>query len=343
MDLAIVGLGRMGGNMARRLPRAGHRVVAFNRSPEKTREIMAEGLEGAFTPEEAVAMLPAPHIVWLMVPAGDATEATLEEFAAVLSPGDWIVDGGNANFRDSKRRHAMLRERGLRFVDAGISGGVWGLQNGYGTMVGGDREDVEPLEPIFRSLAPEGGYVHCGPAGSGHYVKMVHNGIEYGLMQAYAEGWELMAATDLITDVPAVVASWQQGTVIRSWLLDLMVRALDEDPDLAQLRGYAQDSGEGRWTVQAAVDHAVPLPVITAALYARFASRQDDSPAMKVVAALRNQFGGHAVTSSAGSTDKGADSPGADAQAPAGTEQDASRGAALGAPGTAPGESTPGR
>ncbi len=190
MDLVIVGLGRMGANMARRLHLAGHRVVAFNRSPEKTHEIMAEGLEGAFSPEEAVAALPRPRIVWLMVPAGDATESTMEEFAALLAPGDTIVDGGNSDFHDSKRRHALLAARGIRFVDAGISGGVWGLQNGYGTMVGGDGEAVAPLEPVFRSLAPEGGYIHCGPAGAGHFTKMVHNGIEYGLMQAYAEGFE---------------------------------------------------------------------------------------------------------------------------------------------------------
>jgi 6-phosphogluconate dehydrogenase len=296
VDLAIVGLGRMGGNMARRLHRAGHRVVAFNRSPEKTREIMAEGLEGAFTPEEAVAMLPAPHIVWLMVPAGDATEATLEEFAAVLSPGDWIVDGGNANFHDSKRRHAMLRERGLRFVDAGISGGVWGLQNGYGTMVGGDREDVEPLEPIFRSLAPEGGYVHCGPAGSGHYVKMVHNGIEYGLMQAYAEGFEILHASEYPLDLEAVARAWQHGTVIRSWLLELAGLAFAEHGEsLEGIKGWVADSGEGRWTVAEAMALDVPAPIITLSLLARFASRQDESYGAKVLAALRQQFGGHTL------------------------------------------------
>ena len=296
MDLAIVGLGRMGGNMARRLQRAGHRVVAFNRSPEKTREIMAEGLEGAFTAQEAVGMLPAPHIVWLMVPAGDATEATLEEFAAVLSPGDWIVDGGNANFHDSKRRHGMLRERGLRFVDAGISGGVWGLQNGYGTMVGGDREDVEPLEPIFRSLAPEGGYVHCGPAGSGHYVKMVHNGIEYGLMQAYAEGFEILHASEYPLDLEAVAKAWQHGTVIRSWLLELAGLAFAEHGEgLEDIKGWVADSGEGRWTVAEAMALDVPAPIITLSLLARFASRQDESYGAKVLAALRQQFGGHAL------------------------------------------------
>ncbi|MFN8619189.1 MAG: decarboxylating 6-phosphogluconate dehydrogenase [Chloroflexota bacterium] len=296
MELAIVGLGRMGGNMARRLHRAGHRVVAFNRSPEKTHEIMAEGLEGAFTPEEVVAALAAPRIVWVMVPAGDATEATIEEFAALLSPGDTIVDGGNSNFHDSKRRHAMLKARGLRFVDAGISGGVWGLQNGYGTMVGGDREDVAPLEPVFLSLAPEGGYVHCGPAGSGHYTKMVHNGIEYGLMQAYAEGFEILHASEYPIDLEAVAKAWQHGTVIRSWLLELAGLAFEQHGEgLADIKGWVADSGEGRWTVQEAMDLDVPAPVITLSLQARFRSRQDESYGARVLAALRQQFGGHAV------------------------------------------------
>ena len=296
MELAIVGLGRMGGNMARRLHRAGHRVVAFNRSPEKTREIMAEGLDGRFTPQELVAALAAPRIVWVMVPAGDATEATIEEFAALLSPGDTIVDGGNSNFHDSKRRHAMLKERGLRFVDAGISGGVWGLQNGYGTMVGGDREDVALLEPIFLALAPEGGYVHCGPAGSGHYTKMVHNGIEYGLMQAYAEGFEILHASEYPIDLEAVAKAWQHGTVIRSWLLELAGLAFEQHGEgLSDIKGWVADSGEGRWTVQEAMDLDVPAPVITLSLQARFRSRQDESYGARVLAALRQQFGGHAV------------------------------------------------
>ncbi len=296
MDLAIVGLGRMGGNMARRLHLAGHRVVAFNRSPEKTREIMAEGLEGAFTPQDVVAALPTPRIIWLMVPAGDATEATMEEFAAVLAPGDWIVDGGNANFQDSKRRHALLKARGIRFVDAGISGGVWGLTNGYGTMVGGDRDDVAPLEPIFLALAPEGGYVHAGPAGAGHYTKMVHNGIEYGLMQAYAEGFEILHASEYPLDLEAVAKAWQHGTVIRSWLLELAGRAFEEHGEsLSDVRGWVADSGEGRWTVAEAIALDVPTPIITLSLLARFASRQEESYSAQVVAALRQQFGGHAI------------------------------------------------
>ncbi len=308
--LGMIGLGRMGGNMAERLRRGGHTVVGYDR---------AAGLRDVDSLEALLAALPSPKVVWVMVPAGEPTYETIDALRALLGSGDVVVDGGNSRYTDDQRHAVDLAEKGIGFVDAGVSGGVWGLTEGYALMVGGKPEDVAKVQPFFDVLKPEGtsGFVHAGVVGAGHFAKMVHNGIEYGLMQAYAEGWELMEATDLITDVPAVVASWQQGTDIRSWLLDLMVRALDEDPHLAQLKGYAQDSGEGRWTVQAGLDHAVPLPVITAALYARFASRQDDSPAMKVIAALRNQFGGHAVTSAAGSDDKGADAPGADVRPPA--------------------------
>jgi 6-phosphogluconate dehydrogenase len=296
MDLVIAGLGRMGANMARRLHRAGHHVVAYNRSADKVRDIMAEGLDGALTPAEAVAKLPSPRVIWLMVPAGDATEATMEEFAALLSEGDTIVDGGNANFRDSQRRHDLLAKRGLHFVDAGISGGVWGLENGYGTMVGGEPGAVTPLEPIFTTLAPEGGYVHCGPPGSGHYTKMVHNGIEYGLMQAYAEGFEILHASEYPLDLEAVARAWQHGTVIRSWLLELAARAFEEHGEgLDDVRGWVADSGEGRWTVQEAMDLDVPAPVITLSLQTRFRSRQDESYTDQVLAALREQFGGHAI------------------------------------------------
>jgi 6-phosphogluconate dehydrogenase len=299
LELAIVGLGRMGGNMARRLHQAGHRVIAYNRSRDKTEEIMGEGLEGGFTPKDVVGMLSAPRILWLMVPAGDATEQTMEEFAALLAPGDTIVDGGNSNFKDSKRRHDLLKGRGLNFVDAGISGGVWGLVNGYGTMVGGDRDAVEPLEPIFKALAPaDGGYVYCGPAGAGHYTKMVHNGIEYGMMQAYAEGFDIMHASEYPLDLEAIAKAWMHGTVIRSWLLELAGRAFEQNgTDLADIKGWVADSGEGRWTVQDAIDHDVPAPIITLSLLARFTSRQDESYSAKVLAALRNQFGGHAVKS----------------------------------------------
>jgi 6-phosphogluconate dehydrogenase len=296
MDLVLAGLGRMGANMARRLHRAGHHVVTWNRSAEKVREIMTEGLDGAFTPADAVAKLPTPRVVWLMLPAGDATEMAMEEFAGLLSAGDTIIDGGNANFKDSKRRHALLAERGIHFVDAGISGGVWGLQNGYGTMVGGDREAVAPIEPIFEALAPEGGYIHCGPAGSGHYTKMVHNGIEYGLMQAYAEGFEILHASEYPLDLEAVAKAWQHGTVIRSWLLELAANAFAEHGEsLSDVRGWVADSGEGRWTVQEAMDLDVPAPVITQSLLTRFRSRQDESYTAQVLAALREQFGGHAI------------------------------------------------
>jgi 6-phosphogluconate dehydrogenase len=299
VELAIVGLGRMGGNMARRLHQAGHRVVAFNRSPEKTKEIMGEGLEGGFEPEEVVKMLAQPRIVWLMVPAGDATEETMNEFAALLAPGDTIVDGGNSNFKDSKRRHALMKERGINFIDAGISGGIWGLVNGYGTMVGGDADAVARLEPIFKSLAPaDGGYVYCGPSGAGHYTKMVHNGIEYGLMQAYAEGFEIMHASEYPLDLEQIAKAWMHGTVIRSWLLELAGRAFEMNgTDLENIKGWVADSGEGRWTVAEAIDHDVPAPIITLSLLARFASRQDESYSAKVTAALRQQFGGHAVKS----------------------------------------------
>ena len=295
-ELVIAGLGRMGGNMARRLHTAGIRVVAYNRSRDKTEEIVGEGLAGGFTPEEAVAMLSAPRVVWLMVPAGDATEATLEEFAALLSAGDTIVDGGNANFKDSKRRHAMLNERGIKFVDAGISGGVWGMANGYGVMVGGEEDAVKPLEPIFRALAPESGYVHCGPPGSGHYVKMVHNGIEYGLMQAYAEGFEILHKSEYPLDLAAVAEAWMHGTVIRSWLLELLGRAFQQHgEELGDIRGWVEDSGEGRWTVQEAIDLDVPALIITTSLMTRFRSRQQESYGARVLAALRQQFGGHTV------------------------------------------------
>jgi 6-phosphogluconate dehydrogenase len=244
-------------------------------------------------------MLAKPRIVWLMVPAGDATEETMNEFAALLEPGDTIVDGGNSNFKDSKRRHGLMKDKGISFIDAGISGGIWGLVNGYGTMVGGDADAVARLEPIFKSLAPaDGGYVYCGPAGAGHYTKMVHNGIEYGLMQAYAEGFEIMHASEYKLDLEQIAKAWMHGTVIRSWLLELAGRAFEMNgTDLADIKGWVADSGEGRWTVADAIDHDVPAPIITLSLLARFASRQDESYSAKVTAALRQQFGGHAVKS----------------------------------------------
>ena len=290
MQIGMIGLGRMGGNMAERLRRAGHEVVGYARSPGSGRDV--DSLE------ELAARLSPPRTAWVMVPAGEATQQTIAELRGLLEAGDLVIDGGNSHYTEDRKNARMLGARKIGFIDAGVSGGVWGLQNGYGLMVGGEDADVARVMPVFEALKPPGdaGFVHAGSAGAGHFAKMVHNGIEYGLMESYAEGYELLAASDMVTDVAGVFRSWREGTVIRSWLLDLLVRALDEDPGLEKIRGVAQDSGEGRWTVQAAIDHAVPMPAISAALYARFASREGDPPAMKVVAALRNQFGGHPVT-----------------------------------------------
>ncbi|MGZ4595965.1 MAG: phosphogluconate dehydrogenase (NAD(+)-dependent, decarboxylating) [Actinomycetes bacterium] len=289
MKLGLVGLGKMGGNMRERLRRAGHTVVGFDHNQD---------VSDATSLADLVGQLEAPRVVWVMVLAGEATRATINELGDLLSEGDVVVDGGNSRYTDDLVHADQLATKGVGFVDAGVSGGIWGLENGYALMVGGEVDHVAVVQPAFDALRPEGesGFVHAGPVGAGHFAKMVHNGIEYGLMQAYGEGFELLEASAVVQDVPGVIKSWTQGTVIRSWLLDLLVLALDEDPKLEQIRGYVEDSGEGRWTVEEAINHAVPLPVISAALFARFASRQDDSPAMKAVAALRNQFGGHAVT-----------------------------------------------
>ncbi|KXK60967.1 6-phosphogluconate dehydrogenase [Micromonospora rosaria] len=287
MQLGLVGLGRMGGNMRERLRAAGHEVVGYDRDP---------ALSDVASLAELADKLQAPRAVWVMVPA-KVTDATIDDLAAVLAAGDIVIDGGNSRFSDDAPRAERLAGRGIGYVDVGVSGGVWGRQNGYGLMVGGADEHVERLMPVFEALKPAGeyGFVHAGPVGAGHYAKMVHNGIEYGLMHAYAEGFELLSAAELVTNVPGVIKSWREGTVVQSWLLDLLDRALDEDPELAELSGWTEDTGEGRWTVDEAVRLGVPLNVITASLFARFASRQDDSPAMKAVSALRQQFGGHAV------------------------------------------------
>jgi 6-phosphogluconate dehydrogenase len=296
MRIGFIGLGRMGSNMVRRLIRDGHQVVAFNRTAEKTREIAGEGAEPSFSLEELVKKLEKPRAVWIMVPAGDATEAQIKELLEHLEPGDTIIDGGNTNFHDDVRRHAELAAKGIRYVDAGVSGGVWGLANGFCLMVGGEREAVEPLEPIFRSLAPLDGYLHTGGPGSGHYVKMIHNGIEYGMMQAYAEGFEILHASEDDLELAPLADLWNHGSVVRSWLLELAALAFKSNgQDLEHLKGFVADSGEGRWTVQEAIDRDVPATVITTALFTRFRSRQDDSYGAKVLAALRNEFGGHEV------------------------------------------------
>ena len=285
MKLGMVGLGRMGSGMTERLRQAGHEVQTYDPNVESTAGSLAE----------LASQLEPPRHVWLMIPAGEITERAVQELLGILEAGDAIVDGGNSNFRDSQRRAAEARARDLYFLDVGVSGGIWGLKEGFALMAGGDAEPIQRLDSIFRTLAPEGGFAHVGPSGAGHFVKMVHNGVEYGLMQAYAEGFELMQASEFELDLAAIAELWRHGSVVRSWLLDLLAQALQEDPGLEGIRGYVEDSGEGRWTVEQAIESAVPLHVITAALYARFASRQDESFAAKVNAALRNQFGGHAV------------------------------------------------
>jgi 6-phosphogluconate dehydrogenase len=282
----MIGLGRMGGNMTKRLEDRGHDMKTYDPGVDST----------AKTLEELRDQLAAPRSFWMMVPAGKVTEETFETLLGLAAPGDVIVDGGNSNFHDSQRRHATAKERGIKFVDAGVSGGVWGLANGYCLMVGGDDDAVAQVEPVFVDLAPDDGYAHVGPAGAGHFVKMVHNGIEYGLMQAYAEGFEVMKSSEFDLDLHEIAGIWRYGSVVRSWLLELLHAAFEQDgSQLEQIRGYVEDSGEGRWTIAEAIAEDVPVPVITAALFARFASRQDESFAAKVNAALRNQFGGHAV------------------------------------------------
>jgi len=295
VQLGLIGLGKMGGNMRDRLRAAGHEVIGYDPRPEVTDVDSLAALAGA---------LAAPRVVWVMVPSGEITRNTIKSLSEVLEEGDLVIDGGNSRYTDDAPNAALLAERGIRYLDCGVSGGVWGKENGYGLMAGGAAEDIELAMPIFDALRPEGpreeGFAHAGAVGAGHFSKMVHNGIEYGLMQAYAEGFELLEAVDIVDDVPAVLQAWSRGTVVRSWLLDLLVRALADDPTLAKLDDYVDDSGEGRWTIEEAITHAVPLPVISAALFARFASRQDSSPAMRAVAALRQQFGGHAVKAAVG-------------------------------------------
>jgi 6-phosphogluconate dehydrogenase len=288
VTIGMVGLGRMGGNMAERLRRAGHAVIGYDAQPGSrdvdSLEALVRALEGG-----------PRRVVWVMVPAGDPTEATVRRLGELLDEGDLIVDGGNSYTRDSQRRAAELDQLGVRFVDAGVSGGVWGLELGYCIMAGGHPDDIAHLQPLFDALVTDRGFAHVGPVGAGHFTKMVHNGVEYAMMHAYGEGFELLQAADVGVDVPAALEVWRHGSVVRSWLLDLLAEAVADDPGLADVRGYAADSGEGRWTVQEAIDHAVPTPTIAAALFARFTSRQPDSPAMQAVAVLRDRFGGHGV------------------------------------------------
>jgi 6-phosphogluconate dehydrogenase len=288
MQLGLIGLGRMGGNMRERIRSAGHEVVGFDHNPD---------ISDVANLAELVGKLVAPRVIWTMVPAGQITESTIDQLGELLSEGDIIIDGGNSKFTDDKPRADRLATKGIGYMDCGVSGGIWGNTNGYALMVGGSAGDVAKAMPIFEALKPAGefGFVHAGPVGAGHYTKMVHNGIEYGMMQAFAEGWELLEASEYVDNVPGAFKSWREGSVVKSWLLDLFDRALDGDPELAKLKGYAEDTGEGRWTVDEAVRLAVPLHVIAASLFTRFESRQTDSPAMKAVAALRQQFGGHAV------------------------------------------------
>ncbi|MEI2732016.1 MAG: decarboxylating 6-phosphogluconate dehydrogenase [Dermatophilaceae bacterium] len=290
MQLGLIGLGRMGGNMRERVRRAGHEVVGFDMNPA-VRDVASLGA--------LVKRLTAPRVVWIMVPAGEPTRDTVAKLAGLLDRGDLVIDGGNSRFTDDIVNAKLLSTKGIGYVDCGVSGGIWGLENGYGLMAGGAKKHVDMAMPIFDALRPQGprdlGFVHAGQVGAGHYAKMVHNGIEYALMQAYGEGYELLTKKDIVTDVPGCFKAWSRGTVVRSWLLDLMVDALEADPTLADVSDYTNDSGEGRWTVEEAIDNAVPMPVISASLFARFASRQAVSPALQAVAALRGQFGGHAV------------------------------------------------
>ncbi len=300
MELGMIGLGRMGGSMVQRLLLGGHRVVAHDPKAEAVDALVQQGAAGAASIADLAEQLAPPRAVWVMVPSGEPTESTINAVAGALSPGDVIIDGGNSNYKDSMRRAAALKRRSLSFLDAGTSGGVWGLKEGYSMMVGGDQEAFRRLEPVFQTLAPspDTGYGHVGPAGAGHFVKMVHNGIEYGLMQAYAEGFELMEAKEEFgLDLAQIAEMWRYGSVVRSWLLDLTAAALQEDPKLQQLQPYVEDSGEGRWTVQESIELAVPTPVIALSLQARFRSRQENPLGLRLLAAMRNQFGGHAVRS----------------------------------------------
>jgi 6-phosphogluconate dehydrogenase len=295
MKLGFVGLGKMGANMVQRLLNGGHEVVAHARSEDSIREAESRGAAGARSLEELVAKLASPRVVWLMIPAGKPVDESVSQLSGMLASGDVVVDGGNSRFSDSARRANDLAPLGIGYLDAGTSGGVWGLKNGYCLMVGGKAEHFRLVEPVFATLAPKDGYAHVGQAGAGHYVKMVHNAIEYSMLQGYGEGFEMLQASGYDLDLLQVSRLWTHASVVRSWLLELLVRALEDDPKLADIRGYVEDSGEGRWTLHEAIERSVPVPALADALFARFASRQKESFSAKVIAALRNQFGGHAV------------------------------------------------
>ena len=295
MEIGFIGLGKMGLNMVTRLQQAGHHVTAYDRSPEALAQATTVGCSAATSLADLVQRLKAPRAVWIMVPSGPPTEETVQAVAMLLESGDVVIDGGNTRFHDDVRRAKQLAAKKVQYIDAGTSGGIWGLKNGYCLMIGGERDPVNRLAPIFTSLAPPNGWAHVGAAGAGHYVKMVHNGIEYSLMQAYAEGFELMSKSDYRLDLPRIADLWMQGSVVRSWLLELAASALREDPRLESLKGYVQDSGEGRWMIADAIEKDVPVPTLTLALFTRFRSRQTESFAEKMLAALRNAFGGHAI------------------------------------------------
>ena len=295
MELGMIGLGRMGANMSERLIRGGHRVIGYDRNPEAIQRLVDMGAAGAHSLADFVQQLTPPRAIWLMVPAGDPVDETIEQLLPHLTSGDVIVDGGNSNYKDTIRRAEKLTPQGIHFVDAGTSGGIWGLQVGYCMMIGGEKEIVDRLEPVFATLAPKDGYAHVGASGAGHFVKMIHNAIEYGMLQAYGEGFELLQASRFDLDLAKIARLWNQGSVVRSWLLELAEGAFKKDPHLSSIRGYVGDSGEGRWAAQEAIERELPASVLTLSLFARFASRQEDSFSAKVIAALRNEFGGHPV------------------------------------------------
>jgi 6-phosphogluconate dehydrogenase len=297
MEMGMIGLGRMGLNMAVRLARGGHKVYGWNRSEEPRQELAKEGGVGIATLEELAQKLKSPRVLWIMLPAGNLVDQTIDKLLPLIKPGDVIVEGGNSNFKDSVRRGSRLQQKGIHFLDAGVSGGIWGLKIGYCQMIGGSDEAFKIVEPLFKTLAPKDGYLHAGPVGAGHFCKMVHNGIEYGMMQAYGEGFDILKSSPFKYDLAAVAKLWNQGSVVRSWLLELAQAAFEKDPNLEKIQGYVEDSGEGRWTVQQAIDQSTPAPVIALSLFTRFLSRQQDSFSAKVLAALRNEFGGHAVKS----------------------------------------------